>query len=69
MRTEAQKRAEQRYKSKQTVVYAIRLNRKTDADLIQMLEGKNKTAIIKEALRLHLALEDPKNYCRIDETA
>ena len=52
MRTEAQKRAEKKYKSNQTVFYGIRLNRKTDADLIRMLEGKNKNAIIKEALRL-----------------
>lgn len=52
MRTEAQKLAERKYKSNQTVFYGIRLNRKTDAGLIQMLEGKNKNAIIKEALRL-----------------
>lgn len=68
MSTEAQKRAEKKYKSNQTVFYGIRLNRKTDADLIQMLEGKNKSAIIKEALRIKLMLDDEKNYCRIDET-
>ena len=68
MSTEAQKRAEKKYKSNQTVFYGIRLNRKTDADLIQMLEGKNKNAIIKEALRLKLILDDEKNYCKIDET-
>lgn len=69
MRTEAQKRAEKKYKDNQTVFYGIRLNRKTDADLIQMLEGKNKNAIIKEALRLKLALDEPNNYCKIDGTA
>lgn len=68
MRTEAQKRAEKKYKDNQTVFYGIRLNRKTDADLIQMLEGKNKNAIIKEALRIKLILDDEKNYCKIDET-
>lgn len=68
MSTEAQKRAEKKYKSNQTVFYGIRLNRKTDADLIQMLEGKNKNAIIKEALRIKLMLDDEKNYCKIDET-
>lgn len=68
MSTEAQKRAEKKYKSNQTVFYGIRLNRKTDADLIQMLEGKNKNAIIKEALRIKLTLDDEKNYCKIDET-
>lgn len=68
MSTEAQKRAEKKYKSNQTVFYGIRLNRKTDADLIQMLEAKNKNAIIKEALRIKLMLDDEKNYCKIDET-
>ena len=54
MRTEAQKRAEKKYKANETVFYGLRLNRNTDADLIKMLEGKNKSAIIKEALRLKL---------------
>lgn len=54
MRTEAQKRAEKKYKANETVFYGLRLNRKTDADLIKMLDGKNKSAIIKEALRLKL---------------
>lgn len=54
MSTEAQKRAWKKYQDNSTVRYTLKLNRNTDADLIRMLEDKNKNAIIKEALRLKL---------------
>lgn len=39
MATEAQRRAVAKYDAKNTKTYAIKLNRKTDADLIAKLES------------------------------
>lgn len=46
------KAANARYDAKNTIHYGFKLNRNTDADLIEMLEAAdNKQALIKEALR------------------
>lgn len=50
--SKAQKDAVARYDAANTVSMSIKLNRKTDADLIEMLESAdNRQGMIKEALR------------------
>lgn len=52
MSTEAQKRASAKYDADNTVRITLKLNRKTDADIIQKLESEpNKNAYIKVKLR------------------
>lgn len=52
MSSEAQKRASAKYDADNTVRITLKLNRKTDADIIQKLESKpNKNAYIKAKLR------------------
>ena len=48
-------RAQARYDAKMAVYVSLKLNRKTDADIIAALEAApNKQALIKEALRAHI---------------
>lgn len=50
--TEAQKKASAKYDKNNTRIFAIKLNRNTDADLITMLESQdNIQGYIKEKLR------------------
>ena len=52
MSTEAQKRASAKYDADNTVRITLKLNKKTDADILQKLESEpNKNAYIKEKLR------------------
>ena len=52
MTTEAQKRAVAKYDAKNTKVYAIKLNRKNDADIIEKLDSQtNVQGYIKELIR------------------
>lgn len=52
MSTEAQKRASAKYDASNTVRITLKLNKKTDADIIQKLESEpNKNAYIKSKLR------------------
>lgn len=52
MTTEAQKRAGKKYDQENTVVFTIKLNKKTDADIIEALTRQpNKQGFIKEAIR------------------
>ena len=52
MSTEAQKRASAKYDADNTVRITLKLNKKTDADIIQKLESEpNKSAYIKAKLR------------------
>lgn len=52
MSTEAQKRASAKYDADNTVRITLKLNKKTDADIIQKLESEpNKNAYIKAMLR------------------
>ena len=52
MSTEAQKRASAKYDADNTVRITLKLNKKTDADIIQKLESEpNKNAYIKTKLR------------------
>lgn len=52
MISEAQKRAQKRFDEKNAVYVSLKLNRNTDADLIDILERvENKQGLIKAALR------------------
>lgn len=52
MVSEAQKRAQERYDAQNTVRVTIKLNKTTDAELIEMLENApSKQGLIREALR------------------
>ena len=52
MSTEAQKRASAKYDADNTVRITLKLNKKTDADIIQKLESEPKeSAYIKAKLR------------------
>ncbi len=52
MATEAQRRAVAKYDAKNTKTYAIKLNRKTDADLIAKLESVGSVqGYLKELIR------------------
>lgn len=51
----AQQAAQKRYDAQNTRVYTFKLNNKTDADLIEYLDGvPNKQGAIKAALREHI---------------
>ena len=44
--------ASNKYNKENTIAYCIRLNRKTDADLIDFMESlDNKTGFVKECIR------------------
>jgi hypothetical protein len=50
--TEAQRRASEKYDAKNTVQVKLKLNSKTDADIIEKLESVgNKQGFIKELIR------------------
>ena len=52
MRTEAQKRADEKWKKNNSTRIMLRLYKNTDADLIEFLETvDNKQALIKRLLR------------------
>lgn len=52
MATQAQKRAVANYDKKNTIGIYLKLNKTTDADIIEMLEqAENKQGFIKELLR------------------
>lgn len=55
MATDAQRRASQKYDAENTVMFAFKFNRKTDADLIQKLqEVPNRQAYLKSLIRADL---------------
>lgn len=52
MSTEAQKKASAKYDAKNTIQVKLKLNRKTDADIIEMLDRSgNKQKFIKDLIR------------------
>lgn len=52
MATEAQKRAAEKYDANNTIQIKLKLNKKTDADIIERLESiGNKQGYIKEIIR------------------
>lgn len=55
----AQQAAQKRYDARNTRVYTFKLNNKTDADLIEYLDGvPNKQGAIKTALREYIERRD-----------
>jgi len=58
MSSEAQRRASAKYDKENTYKITVKLNRSTDADLIQLLDASgNKQLTIKEALRKYMKEE------------
>lgn len=55
--TKAQVNATEKYQRVNVRRYVVKLNRKTDADLIAYLEGKRPQTVFKEALRLLIEKE------------
>lgn len=53
--SDAQKRATAKWQKENTVVVTMRLQKSTDADILELLDGKSKQTIIKEALREYIA--------------
>ena len=54
MASEAQRRAGKKYDQENTVVFTIKLNKKTDADIIKELTRQaNKQGFIKDLIREH----------------
>lgn len=52
MTSEAQKKAVERYDRKNTVQIKLKLNKKTDADILELLDGcGNKQGFIKDLIR------------------
>lgn len=54
MITEAQRKAFAKYEANNIKRYVVKLNKKTDADLIAYLEGKKAQTEFKTALRMML---------------
>lgn len=52
--TEAQKRAYTKYDKENTKMFGVKLNKKTDADIIAFLEGGSVQTKIKLALREYI---------------
>lgn len=57
MGTNEKYKAQAKYDAANTKVYTIKLNRKTDADLMEYLLDKNVQGEIKEALRIKIKLD------------
>lgn len=51
MATEAQKKAARNYDKKMTIQKNVKLNVKTDADIIEHLEGKQFQTYVKQLIR------------------
>ena len=61
MTSEAQKRASRKYNEKNTTVVALRLNRKTDADIISRVwEEDNRQGYIKALIRADIKRREIK---------
>ena len=52
--TEAQKRAIDRYQNANIRRYVVKLNRKTEGDMIDYLEGKKAQTVFKTALKEYM---------------
>ena len=46
--------AKQKWQKENTVVVSLKLQKSTDADILQYLDGKVKNAIIKAAIREYI---------------
>lgn len=56
MTSEAQKRASEKYDRNNTVQLHLKLNKKTDADVLQILDAvDNKQGFVKDLIRIYSA--------------
>lgn len=55
------KESERRWKKENTTMVAIRLNKNTDSDILEFLEGKQNQTVIKAALREYIANHKEEN--------
>lgn len=56
MKTDAQRRAEAKYRKNNIVLVAVGLNRKTDKDIVEwILKEPNKSRWMKQAMRYYIA--------------
>lgn len=55
--TRAQTKAQERYDRDNTVKYSMKLNVKTDADIIAWLQGRNIQGSMKAAIREYMKRE------------
>ena len=53
--TPAQRKAQAKWQKKGTVMVSMRLQRGSDADILEYLEGEAKQTIIKKALREYIS--------------
>ena len=61
MTTEAQKRATLKYDTENTMQIKMKLNRVTDADILELLDRQeNKQGFIKELLRDYIKKNSPE---------
>lgn len=51
MPSQAQKKASAKYEAANIIRYVVKLNRRTDADLIEYLQGRKAQTEFKNALR------------------
>ena len=54
MPSQAQKKASAKYEAANIIRYVVKLNKKTDSDLIAYLEGRKAQTEFKTALRMML---------------
>ena len=59
--SDAQKRATKKWQKENTVMIAMRLQKTTDADILQYFEGKQKQTVIKAALREYMENHKEEN--------
>lgn len=57
----AQSSAYKAWAKEKTVVLSMRLQRSTDADILEFLEGKQKQTEIKKALRYYISAQAENN--------
>lgn len=50
-------KAQEKYDAANTVRVNVKLNKKTDADILEFLEDKNKLGTIKAAIRMYMEHE------------
>ena len=60
--TPAQRKAQARWQKKGTVMVSMRLQKGSDADILEYLEGEAKQTIIKKALREYISNHPKGEY-------
>jgi hypothetical protein len=66
--TEAQKRATMKYEKANIRRYSVKLNKKTEGDMITYLEGKKAQTVLKNGLKTIMAIEQGHSIAYIKAT-